>query len=253
MTDDHGAPRSRRALLAAAAGSAAALAASAALPLAAAAHDPDDIQAGADNATTATTSITDSTADSVAFAASAQGTGFGVQASSATGAGVYAWSVSANPSILPADVAYTGAYGWAPTTANPDFLGAGVWGDSEDVGVIGTGDIGMLAIGNVGIWGESIGPDAAVVALAAEPTSLALDVRGKVKFSRSGRATVAKNHSTVTVTLAGVTTSSRVFAVLFTNRTSRYVRAAVPSNGSFRIYLNASVSATTYVSWFVLN
>ena len=89
--------------------------------------------------------------------------------------------------------------------------------------------------------------------LQSNVASLALDVRGKVKFSRSGRATVAKNHSTVTVKLDGVTTASRVFAVLFSNRSGRYVRAAVPGAGSFKIYLNASVSSTTYVSWFVLN
>ena len=67
MSDDVSVPRSRRALLAAAAGGAAALAASAALPLAAVAHDAEDVQKGTDNPTTATTSITDSTADSNAF------------------------------------------------------------------------------------------------------------------------------------------------------------------------------------------
>src|SRR3954471_22584361 len=79
MTDNASVPRSRRALLAAAAGGAAALAASAALPLAAVAHDADDVALGTDNPSTSTTSITDSTADNNAFTAAATGTGFGVQ------------------------------------------------------------------------------------------------------------------------------------------------------------------------------
>lgn len=253
MADESGAPRSRRALLAAAAGGAAALAATAALPLTAIAADPNDVVAGADNATTTTTSITDGTSDSVAFAASALGTGYGVQATSAAGAGLFAWSVSTNGSIVPADLAFTGAYGWAPTTADPNAIGTGVWGDSEDIGVLGTGDIGAYGVGNIGVWGESVSAEAGVVALGSSASSLALDVRGKVKFSRSGRATIARNKSTVKVTLSGVTTSSRVFAVLYSNRAGRYVRAAVPTSGSFKIYLNAKATSTTYVSWFVLN
>lgn len=57
MPSDVHAPRSRRAILAAAAGSAAALA-TAALPLTAAAADPNDVVKGIDNPTITTTSIT---------------------------------------------------------------------------------------------------------------------------------------------------------------------------------------------------
>ena len=53
--------------------------------------------------------------------------------------------------------------------------------------------------------------------------------------------------------MAGVTTSSKVFAVLHSNRSGRYVRAVVVATGRFRIYLNASVSSTTSVAWFVLD
>ena len=58
MADETAAPRSRRALLTAAAGAAGALAASTVLPLTAAAADPNDVVMGQDNATTATTSVT---------------------------------------------------------------------------------------------------------------------------------------------------------------------------------------------------
>ena len=63
------APRSRRALLAAAAGVAAAAAATIVVPATALATDPDDVVKSQDNATTAVTSITQSTADTDAFQA----------------------------------------------------------------------------------------------------------------------------------------------------------------------------------------
>ena len=59
--------------------------------------------------------------------------------------------------------------------------------------------------------------------------------------------------SSVKINLKGTTSSSRVFAVLHSNRASRYVRAVVPTTGSFTIYLNASVTSATYVAWFVIN
>lgn len=253
MAEEHGALRSRRAILAAAAGSAAALAATAALPLAASAADPNDVVAGADNPTTATTSVSNATTDSIGLGGNATGTGYGVQATSTGGAGLLAWSISGPPGLDPANVSYTGAYGWAPTSSDPTFVGVGVWGDSDDFGVYGTGSVGVYGYGGNGVFGESAGTGAAVVALASAASNLALDVHGKVKFSRSGRGSIAKNKSSLKVTLAGVSTSSLVFAVLFSNRSGRYVRAVVPTSGSFTIYLNTTVTSTTLVSWFVLN
>ena len=55
------------------------------------------------------------------------------------------------------------------------------------------------------------------------------------------------------MTVAGVTASSMIMALMQTNRSSRWVRAVVPASGKFTIYLNASVSSTTYVAWFILN
>ena len=48
-------------------------------------------------------------------------------------------------------------------------------------------------------------------------------------------------------------TNSRVFAVLASNRSGRYVRAVVPAAGKFTIYLNTTVTSTTVVTWFVLD
>jgi hypothetical protein len=254
MAIDSSAPRSRRALLAAAAGGAAALAASAALPLGVAAHDADDLQLGVDNPTTATTSVSNATADLNAFGAAATGAGIGIESSSTGGAGVVGWSISASPFFDPAeDGEFTGVFGYSPAHTDPGMAGVGVWGDSADFGVYGTGSIGVFGRGGIGVIGESEGAAPAILALASTATDIALEVEGKVLFSRSGRTTVAKNTTSKKVTLAGVNANSRIFAVCYSNRSSRWVRAAVPHAGYFTIYMNAKVSAATYVSWFVIN
>ena len=211
------APRSRRALLTGAAATAAALAASAALPLGVSAADPDDVVKGADNATTTTTSISNT------------GEGIGIQGSSTAAGGVVGWSIAPpDPEWYTPDVtAYTGVFG---------FGGAGVYG-----------------VGTYGVIGESVSASAGVLAVGQSATDIALEVQGKVKFSRSGRATLGAGKSSVKVTLAGVSTGSRVFAVLHSNRTGRWVQSVVPTTGSFTIYLNGTVTASTYIAWFVLN
>lgn len=254
MHDDSAARSSRRALLAAAAGGAAALAASVALPAGVAAHDSDDVGLGIDNPATATTSITNATGGSDAFGAAATGTGFGLRGTSDGGVGAFAWSVTAPGWFDPAsDGPYTGVFGFSPANADPNLLGVGVWGDSDDVGIYGSGNTGVYGYGAVGVVGQSNGPSAGVLAIASSDADVALEVSGKAVFDRSGKAKIAKGKSSVTVHLAGVTSASRVFAVCFTNRSGRWVRAASPGNGAFTIRLNAAVSATTYVSWWVVN
>jgi hypothetical protein len=257
MTDNASAPRSRRALLAAAAGGAAALAASAALPLTTLAADGDPVLLGdsLNNTATQTTSITDSTLGSNAFAVSAAGTGVGLLGSSTGGAGIVGWSISSSPYFDPAaDGPYTGIYGWAPAGPDGGPYGAGVYGDSDDYGVVGTGGVGVYGIGAFGVIGEAQGTGgASVLAYRSDTTDLALQVVGKVKFSRSGRSNVSAGQSSRLIYLAGVTSSSKIFALLHSNRSGRYVRAVVPATGRFRIYLNSTVSSTTSVAWFVVD
>jgi hypothetical protein len=248
------APRSRRALLAAAAGGAAALAAQAALPLSAVAADPNDVVLGSPNTATTATTITNSTDGGTAFAGSGTGTGYGVQATSGGGAGSFSWSIAAPDWWDPSFGAYTGAFGFSPTFPDPDFAATGVWGDSPDIGVYATGGIGAVASGAIGIIGEST--DASfpgVVANGATSSSPALEVNGKMKFNRAGRKTIGAGKSSLVVTMAGVTTTSKVLAVLNSNRSGRYVRAVVPAAGKFTIYLNSSVSSSTYVAYFVFD
>jgi hypothetical protein len=252
-------PRSRRALLAAAAGAAGALAASAAMPLAAAAHDPEDVALGVDNPTTATTSITNLTPGSTAFAgyATGLGSGYGLHGTSAGGGGVVGWSVHApDPSWFTPDLlVYTGVFGSAPTDPRDGYLATAVWGDSPDIGVLGTGGSGVVGYGGVGVEGDanSVAGAVGVWAWAPSTAQFALKVTGKVKFSRSGRKAMSSGTKTKSVYLGGVTTSSKVFAVLATSESGRWVRAVVPAAGKFTVYLNTTLTSSAVVSWFVLD
>jgi hypothetical protein len=186
----------------------------------------------------------------------------------------------------------TGVYGKGPAagvTGESD-SGVGVSGQGKTEGVFGlvaTGGFGVRGFGGIGVLGVSnagdepddyppstgvfgysdnaspnvptpVGvqgwsPNGIGVYARATGTATALKADGKVHFSRSGKASIAANTASIRVTLAGVTASSLIFAVLAKNVAGRYVRAVVPANGSFTIYLNRSIAASAPVSWFVLD
>jgi len=252
-------PGSRRALLAAAAGAAGALAAGAAMPLGAAAADPNDVVKEVNNTTTRHTTITNSGAGSNAFWGRATGTGagYGVLGTSAGGGGLVGWSVSPpDPAwFVPAYTAYTGVFGSAPSHPDPDIAATGVWGDSQDIGVYGSGGNGVVGYGGVGVEGDAntLAGSIGVWAWAPTNSQVALKVTGKVIFSRSGRHAMSSGASSKAVTLAGVTATSKVFAVLSTSESGRWVRAVVPAAGKFTIYLNTTLTSSAVVSWFVLD
>ena len=280
---DETAPRSRRALLAAAAGGAAALAAHAALPLTAVAANGDPVLLGEVNAATLDTTIENTGTGhglvvttpgngTGVVGSSVQGTGvsaysgsnFGLLASSVSAAAVYATSVDGADALTVEDTNYTGVYGWAPTApVEVGYSGTGVFGHGEDAGVAGIGFWGVVGIGDHGVWGEGrIGVRGeatedggyGVVAIGNTTTRYGLRADGKVRLSnRAGRATIGAGKSSVGVTVSGVSTSSRVYAVLNTNRASRYVRAVVPTANKITVYLNSTVSASTSVAWLVLD
>ncbi len=243
--------------------------------MAAMAHDVDDVQKGVDNPTTATTTITDSGAASTALAGHATGAadlsgvaGAGLEGTSALGAGVFAWSINA-PTLVPnaSVLSHTGVYGFSPAGNGIDTFGAGVWGDSEDAGVYGSGTFGVIGNGSIGMIGEVNGSDNGIgvvgdgsgsaggigVLAFADAGSTALHAEGKVHFSRSGRVAMSAGHSSKAVTLAGGTGGSKVFAVLATTEPGRFVRAVVPAAGKFTIYLNTTLATAAVVSWFVLD
>jgi hypothetical protein len=264
MADDTTTARSRRALLAAAAGGAAALAANAALPLTALAADPNDVVRNEDNPTTATTSISNSTDGSNGFAVNATGIAAALVGTSTGAAGVYAISVDGTDAAVIDNTSYTGVYGWSPSTGpEAEFAGAGVVGQSPDIGVygdgyygsVGWGFYGTAGFGHVGVLGAAMDDGGyGVYAVGDTVSNFGLRVDGKIRLTnRAGRASIRAGRSSVVVNVAGATTVSRVYAALNSNRSGRYVRAVVPSAGKITIYLNSTVSASSTVSWLLLD
>jgi hypothetical protein len=181
MALDPAAPQSRRRLLTAATGGALALAASRLVQPSTAAAVGTPVDVDVDNPSTALTSITQATADTGAFKATATGIAPGVEGDSATGVGVlgitggdglpsvvglqgdstessYAFAVDIDPEApqLPA-----GMYGYTG-----DFGGIGAFGEAAaGIGVLGAGNdegsLGVLAFGSLGAFVE--GSDGAVV------------------------------------------------------------------------------------------
>jgi hypothetical protein len=274
MALDPTTPRSRRALLTAAAGGAAAVAANAAAPLTVSAVETPMLTEY-NNQSTAQTSITDTGDQTTAFGVSNRGVAPALLVANASGAATtpgqtdpddpggittaaatYSYSVNNFNAAPYWATTYTGVYGWAPTFPTLNGFSQGIWGDSEDVGTLGTGGVGVRGEGFYGmVAAGGIGGGTGLLAWGGNGSGndVALDIRGKLKFSRAGRSTIGAGKSSIKVNMAGVSFSSHVFAVLRSNRASRYVRAVVPTTGSFTIYLNATVSSSTYVVWFVVN
>ncbi len=123
--------------------------------------------------------------------------------------------------------------------------------DATGTGVYGfSGGSVPAAPAHTGVFGYS---DSGTGVYAKAATGTALYVNGKAGFSRSGRVAITAGHSSVSKSLAGVTTSSLIIAVVQTRRTGYYLVAAVPAAGKFTVYLNKAVTGTTYVAYFVVN
>jgi hypothetical protein len=191
------------------------------------------------------------------------GTGVSGSADSANGTGVSGsggkYGVWGQPGI-PAGI---GVYGWGgPSTGVIGYSGVIDMGEPPPAarpktGVFGYSDIDSAAVGvrgestaGTGVRGQATSGTGGYF---ASTSGAALAVVGKATFSRSKRVTIGAGSSSLKVTLAGVTTSSLVFAVLHSNRAGVYVQAVVPASGSFTIYLNKAVTSATYVAYFVVN
>jgi hypothetical protein len=146
-----------------------------------------------------------------------------------------------------------GVYGTGPT----GIVGEGDWGVYGTGGVGVAGDVGLGATGVYGFVGSAAAPiptaNVGVEARAGSTAQLALNVVGRAKFSRSGRTLIGAGKSFITISLTGVTSSSLVFANLYTYRSGTYVISATPVTGSFTIRLNRALTSSAYVVWFVLN
>ena len=280
MATDPNTPRSRRAILAAAAGSAAAVAASTVLPASVAAV-ASPMLTETNNTSGDQTSITDSGDRTIGLQVTSVGTAPGIVGLSTAGvatapdfpnpgdlggltaaAGVYAISVDGTDAAPYAYTSHTGVYGYAPAGdhgSNPLIdatFGTGVWGDSPDAGVYGSGGYGVQGYGGVGVQGyanSAFAGNIGVWAYAPTVSQVALRVTGKASFSRSGRRAVSSGRSSIAISMLGVTSASKVFAVFASSETGRWVRAVVSATGKFTVYFNASLTSSAVVAYFVLD
>jgi hypothetical protein len=172
--------------------------------------------------------------------------------------GVFGYTSDGAPGSPPSDMGlFSGV-----VAIGDDPAAAGLWSMGA-TGAYGFGSIGVFGdttASGAGVYGWSgnnmgPGPIAGVGVHAAEGQGglAGLQVEGRARFKRSGRATVPANAAKVAVDLAGVTASSLVFAVLAKNVPSRHVRAVVAGAGRFTIYLNSTVTTATVVTWIVFD
>lgn len=168
-------------------------------------------------------------------------TGTAVRAASETGFGIVATAPNGT-AVRAVSQNRTGVHGVSG-------IGTGVAGDSgTGFGVVGASDDGT-GVRGLGSRAGSVG----VHAISLSSGGTALRVEGKASFDRSGRTLIAANRSSLVVDLAGVTPTSKIFAVLATNRSGRWVRAVVAGTDKFTVYLNIAVASQSTISWFVLD
>jgi hypothetical protein len=221
---DTAAPRSRRAILAAAAGAAAATAATALTrPLDAAADTGDPLILGQANIAGDPTSLE----------------------------GHVTFKGPPAPAAEPQTVTVTSQGSNTPGTMALLALGG------TGSGVVGVTEGGHGSL-SAGVLGSASGSGVGVT--AAHPNGFGLDVIGKMRVrDRSGRATVAAGRRSVDIDLrqkGGLGGTPFCFAVLMSYRAGVFVTTARPNYpiaGKMRIYLNRAVTADTFVAWFVLN
>ena len=113
------------------------------------------------------------------------------------------------------------------------------------------------------IQAEPMGGVSNVLKLIADDNGNALIARGKVRFNRSGRASVLAGTRHVDIDFRptdlpfnGLEGTPLCFANLMSYRAGVFVtvvRPHYPTSSRMRIYLNRTVSSSTFVSWFVLN
>lgn len=273
-------PASRRAVLTAALGGAAALGVQALASAPGVRAAPTAVLTETANTAAADTSLTADLASATVFGASNSSldpslssaaivglvqagrgvagkaaTGHGVEGSSDVGVGVFALTGDGTNAASAPGTDYTGVYGFVDGTGIPDgFVAAGVWGDSfTGDGVFGSGSIGVGGAGGWGVAGYSqVAGGIGVFADSLAP-AIALRVNGKAHFSRSGKVLVGKTKKSVSVSLAGVTSSSMILATIQANKLGLYIRGAVPSANKFTIYLSKAPGTTVRIAWMVLD
>lgn len=95
-------------------------------------------------------------------------------------------------------------------------------------------------------------PSGGTAVLAQSTHGLALHVEGKTKFSTSGVITVPGGQRVMTVQIAGMTASNKVFATIQQAQSGISIEGAEPGKESFTLTLSTHPSAPLRVAWFVL-
>jgi hypothetical protein len=177
------------------------------------------------------------------FGVTDNSSGFGAVGANASGDGVLGYS---GPLPLPAPIPKTGVFGYSATDVNS----RGVVGKTT----AGQGVRGEATNG-IGVRGYASGTGIGGLFTAS---GVALKVEGRATFTRSGRASVLANASSVDVTVpGGISSTAFVVATVQTHVagvTVEGVHLNYPSTGKARIYLSkvASTTTTTPVGWFAI-
>jgi len=264
MSLEISAPRTRRALLAAALGAAAASVASAlGRPAPVRAGSDGDVVLGADNTATSTTKISSAANIGIVLWGHSNGPDIGVRGSSNTGAGVHGSSISGY-GVQGSSESGHGVTGGSTSGNGVHALsdsGTGVWGGSSStsgvhgycgsgVGVRGeaTTGIGVIGTATTGTAGRF---ESASGAIALQTVNGRVVVGG-----RSGRVRITAGKSSYDVTVpGGLAGTPLCFANLMNYRSGVHVAAVrpnYPSSGRLRIYLSKTLTTAAYVSWLVL-
>jgi hypothetical protein len=111
--------------------------------------------------------------------------------------------------------------------------------------------------GSTGIWGDAwVAGHYGVHAQHENGAGVALKVQGKATFSRSGKATIAKGHSSRTVAgLNNIGTGSMILVTLQGSAgAGRYVRYAKRvSDTSFTVVLSSASASTVAFAWMIID
>jgi hypothetical protein len=181
--------------------------------------------------------------------------GTGVLGSSNIGVGVYGASSNATAvrgdsesTSLPAVIARnnagsTGLLGFSGDVTTP--LPSG----RPDTGIQGyaVGYPGRPASNAVGVFGHSA--HGTGVFADAGSGGTALHVNGRATFSRSGRLTLSSGTSSMSKSVAGLTSTSLVFAVVQTGDSHAWVRKVAPASGKFTVFMNKAMTGSVVVAW----
>ncbi len=192
----------------------------------------------------------------VTGADTSRGGGHGVYGTSSAGVGIYGeTSGSAQHAVEGHDASVDGGTAvYGGSTRGYGVLGISNGATGVEGRTFGDGSTGVYGLdastkGGTGVYAEST---AGTGLYASSTSGTALDVKGPVRFSTSGVATVPKGASKVEVTLAGVTAASLILATPQAEAAGIYVGSAVPGAGSFTINLSGTVTNALDVAWFVI-